>query len=35
MESELVNNARAVMPAYARLYDERGGAVEIEIKESK
>jgi hypothetical protein len=23
------------MPAYARLYDERGGAVEIDIKESK
>jgi hypothetical protein len=27
--------ARAVLSAYARLYDERGGGVEIEIKESK
>ena len=30
-----VNDARAVMLAYAQLYDERGGAVEIDIKESK
>jgi hypothetical protein len=31
----LVKDAEAVMAAYARLYDERGGAVEIDIKESK
>jgi hypothetical protein len=28
-------DAQAVLLAYARLYDERGGAIEIEIKESK
>lgn len=28
-------DGQAVMAAYARLYDERGGGVEIEIKESK
>jgi hypothetical protein len=28
-------DAQAVLAAYARLYDERGGGVEIEIKESK
>jgi hypothetical protein len=28
-------DAQAVLAAYARLYDERGGAVEIDIKESK
>jgi hypothetical protein len=31
----LVEDAGAVMAAYARLYDDRGGAVEIDIKESK
>jgi hypothetical protein len=31
----LVVDAEAVMAAYARLYDDRGGAVEIDIKESK
>ena len=31
----LITDAGAVMVAYARLYDERGGAVEIDIKESK
>lgn len=31
----LISDAEAVMAAYARLYDERGGAVEIDIKESK
>jgi hypothetical protein len=35
MEPGLVKDAWAVMLAYARLYDERGGAVEIDIKESK
>jgi hypothetical protein len=35
MEPGLVKDAWAVMAAYARLYDERGGAVEIDIKESK
>jgi hypothetical protein len=35
MELGLVKDAWAVMLAYARLYDERGGAVEIDIKESK
>ena len=33
--SELMAEPRAVMEAYARLYDQRGGAIEIEIKESK
>jgi len=33
--AERVRDERAVMLAYARLYDERGGGVEIEIKESK
>lgn len=28
-------DGHALMAAYARLYDEKGGAVEIEIKESK
>ncbi|HEX7312750.1 MAG TPA: transposase [Pyrinomonadaceae bacterium] len=32
---ERVRDEPAVMTAYARLYDERGGGVEIEIKESK
>lgn len=31
----LTVDAQAVAVAYARLYDERGGAVEIELKESK
>jgi hypothetical protein len=31
----LVVDAEAVMAAYARLYDDRGGGVEIDIKESK
>jgi hypothetical protein len=35
MEPGLVKDAVTVMLAYARLYDERGGAVEIDIKESK
>jgi hypothetical protein len=35
MEPGLITDAGAVMVAYARLYDERGGAVEIDIKESK
>jgi hypothetical protein len=35
MAPGLVTDAGAVMLAYARLYDERGGAVEIDIKESK
>lgn len=35
MEPGLVADAGAVLAAYARLYDERGGAVEIDIKESK
>jgi hypothetical protein len=35
MEAGLVKDAWAVMLAYARLYDERGGAVEVDIKESK
>lgn len=30
-----VTDERAVMLAYAKLYDERGGGVEIDIKESK
>lgn len=33
--SEQVNDPVAVMTAYAQLYDERGGAIEIDIKESK
>jgi hypothetical protein len=32
---EKAGDAQAVLLAYARLYDARGGAVEIEIKESK
>lgn len=32
---EKVNDERAVLIGYAQLYDERGGAVEIDIKESK
>jgi hypothetical protein len=32
---EAVSDARTVMVAYAELYDERGGGVEIDIKESK
>jgi hypothetical protein len=32
---ELISNPEAVAVAYARLYDERGGTVEIELKESK
>ena len=32
---ESAKDPRAVLISYARLYDERGGAVEIEIKESK
>lgn len=32
---ELLSNPQAVAVAYAQLYDERGGTVEIEIKESK
>ncbi len=32
---ELTTDPQAVAVAYARLYDERGGAVEIELKESK
>lgn len=32
---EKTEDAQAVLLAYAHLYDERGGAVEIEIKESK
>ena len=32
---ERAADEQAVMPAYARLYDGRGGGVEIEIKESK
>lgn len=35
LASGLVKDAGAVMLAYARLYDERGGGVEIDIKESK
>jgi hypothetical protein len=35
MEPGLVKEAWAVMLGYARLYDERGGGVEIDIKESK
>jgi hypothetical protein len=34
-EPEKEADAQAVMLAYARLYDERGGGVEIDIKESK
>jgi hypothetical protein len=33
--AERMGEEQAVMAAYARLYDERGGGVEIEIKESK
>jgi hypothetical protein len=33
--SELTTDAQAVAAAYAQLYDGRGGAVEIELKESK
>jgi hypothetical protein len=32
---EKADDAQAVLLAYAQLYDERGGAIEIEIKESK
>lgn len=32
---EQASDAHAVLLAYARLYDERGGAIEIDIKESK
>ena len=32
---EQMSNQQAVLTAYTQLYDERGGAVEIEIKESK
>jgi hypothetical protein len=35
MEPGPVKDAWAAMLGYARLYDERGGAVEIDIKESK
>jgi hypothetical protein len=35
MTPGLVEDAGAVLAAYARLYDDRGGAVEIDIKESK
>jgi len=35
LPTALVTDPQAVAFAYARLYDERGGAVEIEIKESK
>jgi hypothetical protein len=34
-EPEKEGDEQAVLASYARLYDERGGAVEIEIKESK
>jgi hypothetical protein len=34
-EQEQVNDAQQVLVAYMQLYDERGGAIEIEIKESK
>lgn len=33
--AEQVNDPAAVLTAYAQLYDERGGAIEIDIKESK
>lgn len=33
--AEKATDEQAVLAAYARLYDERGGGVEIEIKESK
>jgi hypothetical protein len=32
---EQVSDAQQVLAAYVELYDERGGAIEIEIKESK
>lgn len=32
---KLKHNSQAVLIAYARLYDERGGTIEIEIKEDK
>jgi hypothetical protein len=32
---EQASDAQAVLSAYAQLYDERGGAIEIDIKESK
>jgi len=32
---KLKSDSEAILIAYARLYDERGGAIEIEIKESK
>ena len=32
---EKADDTQAVLLAYARLYDERGGAIEIDIKESK
>jgi hypothetical protein len=32
---EQASDAQAVLLAYAQLYDERGGAIEIDIKESK
>jgi hypothetical protein len=33
--SESISSRQAVALAYARLYDERGGTIEIELKESK
>jgi hypothetical protein len=33
--SELTSNPQTVAVAYARLYDQRGGTIEIELKESK
>jgi hypothetical protein len=32
---EQINDAQQVLVAYMQLYDERGGAIEIDIKESK
>ncbi len=32
---DLVNDQRAVAAAYAKLYDLRGGGIEIEFKEDK
>lgn len=34
-EPKKEGDGQAVLAAYARLYDERGGGVEIDIKESK
>jgi hypothetical protein len=34
-EKEQATNVQKVLVAYIQLYDERGGAIEIEIKESK